>query len=182
MTTADKGGVLLDARAGDPAEGERWQGLAPVHAPDAQWLLLGSFPGVASLKAAQYYGHPRNQFWRLVGAVFDVDLVAMGYPERLAALRLHRIAVWDVITETEREGSLDSAIRNPFASDLAGLIERLPALRTIGFNGGTAARFGLRQLGPLAARYRVLSLPSSSPAYTMPYDAKLEAWRQLAGS
>jgi len=107
--------------------------------------------------------------------------VAMGYAERLAALRAHRVAVWDVITETEREGSLDSAIRNPDASDLGRLIAELPALRTIGFNGGTAHRLGLRQLGPLAARYRVLALPSSSPAHTMPYDAKLRAWRELAG-
>ncbi|OWQ44132.1 DNA-deoxyinosine glycosylase [Roseateles noduli] len=162
-------------------EPARWQGLAPVHAPDAEWLLLGSFPGVASLRAQQYYGHPRNQFWRLVGEVFGVDLVAMAYPERLAALGARRIAVWDVITETEREGSLDSAIRNPFASDLGRLLQHLPALHTIGFNGGTALRFGLKQLGPLAARYRVLGLPSSSPAYTMPYDDKLRAWRELAG-
>lgn len=167
--------------APDLREPARWQGLSPVHAPDAEWLLLGSFPGVASLQAQQYYGHPRNQFWRLVGEVFGVDLVAMGYPERLATLRAHRVAVWDVITETEREGSLDSAIRNPFASDLGRLLQELPALRTIGFNGGTALRFGLKQLGPLAARYRVLGLPSSSPAYTMPYDAKLRAWRELAG-
>ncbi len=163
-------------------EAARWRGLAPVHEPDAQWLLLGSFPGVASLRAQQYYGHPRNQFWRLVGDVFGIDLASKAYAERLAALRAHRIAVWDVITETEREGSLDSAIRNPFASDLGRLIAQLPALRTIGFNGGTAARFGLKQLGALAARYRVLALPSSSPAYTMPYDAKLLAWRQLAGA
>ena len=103
------------------------------------------------------------------------------YRSLAEALRAHRIAVWDVITETEREGSLDSAIRNPFASDLARLIRQLPALRVIGFNGGTALRFGLKQLGPLAARYRVLGLPSSSPAYTMPYDDKLRAWRQLVG-
>ncbi|OWQ87650.1 DNA-deoxyinosine glycosylase [Roseateles aquatilis] len=172
---------MNDRSAVDDADAPRWQGLAPVHAPDARWLLLGSFPGVASLRAQQYYGHPRNQFWRLVGDVLGIDLVAMAYPERLAALRAHRVAVWDVITETEREGSLDSAIRNPFASDLASLLARMPALRTIAFNGGTAARFGLRQLGPLAARYRVLSLPSSSPAYTMPYDDKLKVWRELAG-
>ncbi|UXH79693.1 DNA-deoxyinosine glycosylase [Roseateles amylovorans] len=158
----------------------RWQGLAPVHAPDARWLLLGSFPGVASLRAQQYYGHPRNQFWRLLGDVLGVELAGLAYADRLDALRQQRVAVWDVITETERAGSLDSAIRHPAASDLASLIARLPALQTIGFNGGTAARFGVRQLGPLAKVYRILALPSSSPAYTMPYDEKLRAWRQLA--
>lgn len=159
----------------------RWRGLSPVHAPDARWLLLGSFPGVASLQAQQYYGHPRNQFWRLLGAALGTELAALAYADKLAALRRHRVALWDVITETEREGSLDSAIRDPAASDLASLLAELPQLHTIAFNGGTAARFGLRQLGPLAQRYRVLALPSSSPAYTMAYDDKLAAWLELAG-
>lgn len=157
----------------------RWQGLAPVMRPDAEWLLLGSFPGVASLKAQQYYGHPRNQFWRLVGDVRGVDLVSLPYPARLDALQDQRIALWDVISETEREGSLDSAIRRPDVSDLARLIGELPALRVIGFNGGTAGRLGQRLLGDLAKVYRVLVLPSSSPAYTMPYDDKLRAWQAL---
>ncbi|ALV06162.1 DNA-deoxyinosine glycosylase [Roseateles depolymerans] len=157
----------------------RWQGLAPVMRPDAQWLLLGSFPGLASLKAQQYYGHPRNQFWRLVGDVRGVDLVSLPYEARLAALQDLRIALWDVISETEREGSLDSAIRRPDVSDLARLLRELPALRVIGFNGGTAGRLGQRLLGDLAKVYRVLVLPSSSPAHTMPYDDKLRAWRAL---
>ncbi|WAC75950.1 DNA-deoxyinosine glycosylase [Roseateles sp. SL47] len=157
----------------------RWQGLPPVYAPDAQWLLLGSFPGLASLKAQQYYGHPRNQFWRLLGDVRGVDLAALPYAERLDALRRHRIALWDVITETERQGSLDSAIRDPEASDLAHLLQQLPDLQVIGFNGGTAGRLGHRQLGELAKLYRVLVLPSSSPAHTMPYDEKLRAWQAL---
>lgn len=157
----------------------RWQGLAPVMRPDAEWLLLGSFPGVASLKAQQYYGHPRNQFWRLVGDVRGVDLASLPYPARLAALQDQRIALWDVITETEREGSLDSAIRRPAVSDLVRLLHELPALRVIGFNGSTAGRLGQRLLGDLAKVYRVLVLPSSSPAHTMPYDDKLRAWRAL---
>jgi len=157
----------------------RWQGLAPVFSPDATWLLLGSFPGVASLKAQQYYGHPRNQFWRLLGDVRGIELASLPYEDRLAALKRHRIALWDVITETAREGSLDSAIRQPAASDLRQLLAALPALEVIAFNGGTAGRLGQRELGELAKLYRVLVLPSSSPAYTMPYDEKLRAWRAL---
>jgi hypoxanthine-DNA glycosylase len=157
----------------------RWSGLAPVMRPDAEWLLLGSFPGVASLKAQQYYGHPRNQFWRLLGDVRGVELAGLPYDARLEALKAQRIALWDVITETERAGSLDSAIRNPAVSDLRRLLRELPALRVIGFNGGTAGRLGHRQLGDLAKVYRVVVLPSSSPAHTMPYDEKLRAWRAL---
>lgn len=158
----------------------RWQGLAPQFDADAQWLLLGSFPGVASLKAQQYYGHPRNQFWRLLGDVWSLPLTTLPYEDRLAALRRQGIALWDVISETEREGSLDSQIRGPRVSDLAWLLAQLPRLHTIGFNGGTAARIGHRQLAALGSvPWRVLSLPSSSPAYTMPYDAKLASWQAL---
>lgn len=146
-------------------------------------MLLGSFPGVASLKTQQYYGHPRNQFWRLLDDVFDLSLVGLAYEERLLMLRRHRIALWDVITETEREGSLDSNIRDPLHSDLGWLLAHLPRLETIGFNGGTAAGIGRRQLAALGEpRWRILSLPSSSPAYTLPYDAKLKAWQSLRQS
>ncbi|MDM4767202.1 DNA-deoxyinosine glycosylase [Pelomonas sp. SE-A7] len=169
------------AEESPPEPARRWQGLAPQFGPDARWLLLGSFPGVASLKAQQYYGHPRNQFWRLLGAVLGCELVGLAYEDRLALLRQHRVALWDVITETEREGSLDSSIRDPLSSDLASLLSALPQLETIAFNGGTAARLGLKQLERLGqSRWRVLCLPSSSPAYTLPYDAKLEAWLSLA--
>ncbi|MDN3920681.1 DNA-deoxyinosine glycosylase [Pelomonas sp. PFR6] len=156
------------------------QGLTPLVASDTRLLMLGSFPGVASLQAQAYYGHPRNQFWRLLGEVFGLALEPADYPTRLVLLKAHGIGLWDVITETHREGSLDSSIRAPRASDLAGLVAGLPALRAIGFNGGTAHRLGLRQLGPLAVNYRILALPSSSPAYTLPYADKLAAWRALA--
>lgn len=158
----------------------RWQGLAPQFDAGARWLLLGSFPGLASLKAQQYYGHPRNQFWRLLGDVFGLPLVTLSYEQRLATLRRQGIALWDVISETEREGSLDSNIRDPHASDLAWLLSQLPQLQTIGFNGGTAARIGQRQLMALGeAPWRIVNLPSSSPAYTMAYDAKLASWQAL---
>ena len=158
---------------------ERLQGLTPHVSADTRLLILGSFPGVASLKARQYYGHPRNQFWPLTGAALGLPLAEADYAARLALLQAHGVGLWDVITETHRAGSLDSNIREPLASDLCELISRLPALRTIAFNGGTAHRFGMRQLGALAAQYRILALPSSSPAYTLPFADKLKAWQQL---
>lgn len=157
----------------------RLQGLNPQVAPDTRLLVLGSFPGVASLRAQQYYGHPRNQFWRLLGAALALPLAEADYPGRLGLLRAHRIGLWDVITETQRRGSLDSQIRDPQGSDLLSLIQRLPDLHTIAFNGGTAARLGLRQLGPEAARLRIFSLPSSSPAYTLAFADKREAWLKI---
>ena len=157
----------------------RLQGLNPLVNAQTRVLILGSFPGVASLQAQQYYGHPRNQFWRLLGESLNLHLAAADYPTRLALLQQAQVGLWDVITETQRRGSLDSNIRDPLGSDLLGLIDALPALATIAFNGGTAARIGLRQLGSAALRYRVVLLPSSSPAYTLAYPEKLAHWQTL---
>ncbi|MCV2367118.1 DNA-deoxyinosine glycosylase [Roseateles oligotrophus] len=158
----------------------RLLGLKPHVAPDARLLVLGSFPGVASLQAQQYYGHPRNQLWRLLGDSLGLPLAAADYPRRLNLLLENRIGLWDVISETQRRGSLDSDIRDPRPSDLLALLARLPALRVIAFNGATAAKIGLRQLGPVADNYRILALPSSSPAYTLAYAGKLAAWGAIA--
>ena len=159
----------------------RLQGLNPLVNAQTRVLMLGSFPGAASLQAQRYYGHPRNQFWRLLGDSLNLPLVTSDYESRLALLTEAHIGLWDVITETHRKGSLDSDIRDPLASDLRGMLGTLPALRCIAFNGGTAHRIGLRQLGPeLAARYRILALPSSSPAYTLAYADKLSAWLQIS--
>jgi hypoxanthine-DNA glycosylase len=153
-------------------------GLAPVIAADTRILILGSFPGAASLAAQQYYAHPRNQFWKLVGALVDEDLYALPYAERLPRLLVHRIGLWDVLGACEREGSLDSAIRRPAANDFERLRHLCPALETVGFNGQTSGKFAgqFEQAG-----YRTVVLPSSSPAHmAMTFEQKLAVWRGLA--
>ena len=155
------------------------EGLAPVVAPDTRLVILGSFPGVASLAAQQYYGHPRNGFWELVGAVLGVDLRAMPYATRLDTLRAHGVGLWDVIAKAERQGSLDSAIRNETRNPLADFVATLPRLRAIGFNGGTAARLGRLQLAGVDHGLALIDLPSSSPAHTIPLDDKRRAWLRL---
>jgi hypoxanthine-DNA glycosylase len=155
------------------------QGLAPVAGPHTRLLVLGSFPGVASLQAQQYYGHPRNQFWPLMAEVVGQPLPEMDYAARLECLQAHHIGLWDVITHALRQGSLDSNIRSHVGSDLRGLLATLPELRALAFNGATAARIGLQQLGAAAQRYQVFKLPSSSPAYTLAYAQKRQAWLQL---
>ena len=155
-------------------------GLAPVVAADTRLIILGSFPGVASLAAQQYYAHPRNRFWELVGAVIGVDLRAQAYLERLASLRAHRVGVWDVIARAEREGSLDSAIRSHAPNPLVELLDTLPQLRAVAFNGGTSARIGRMQLQAGARSMALIDLPSSSPAYTLAFEDKRRAWSRLA--
>lgn len=150
----------------------------PVVDADARVLILGSLPGEASLAAGRYYAHPRNAFWRLTGAVIGRDLEAMDYETRLAALRRAGIGLWDVIASAERSGSLDAAIRSPEAADLRGLVERLPGLRAVAFNGGLAARLGGRILAEGTAA--LIPLPSSSPAHARPFEHKLADWRKLS--
>jgi hypoxanthine-DNA glycosylase len=155
----------------------RKTGLPPVAAPNARLLILGSLPGDASLAAAQYYGHPRNAFWRLVGAVVGEDLAALGYEARIEALKRCRIALWDVIGAAHRVGSLDTAIKQHEANDLAGLIAALPELRAVAFNGGKASALGRKALGE--AGLTLIDLPSSSPALTLAFEAKLARWSAL---
>ncbi len=150
----------------------------PFTDADTRLLLLGSLPGEASLRAARYYAHPQNQFWRLVGGVIGRDIAALDYDDRLAALRVARIGVWDVVADALRPGSLDTAIRDHRPNDLQALVAHLPALRGIGFNGGTAARIG-RKLLP-ASKLTMVDLPSSSPAYTLAFAAKQDRWLALA--
>jgi TDG/mug DNA glycosylase family protein len=146
---------------------------------DTRLLILGSLPGDASLKAGQYYGHPRNAFWRLVGDVLGQDLPALPYEARLTALGEAGIGLWDVIAGAERRGSLDADIRRAETADLKRLIDSLPSLRAIAFNGATAARIGRRSLAGVEGP-ALLDLPSSSPAYAaLSPDRKSDAWTVL---
>jgi hypoxanthine-DNA glycosylase len=156
------------------------QGLAPIARRDARLLVLGSFPSAASLAAQQYYAHPRNQFWPLLGALWDLDLAARPYARRVAEARRRGLAIWDVYAACRREGSLDSAIEAAEPNDLAGLAARLPRLAAIAHNGGESARAMriTRSIGLPVHR-----LPSTSPANaSWSFECKLEAWRVVFAS
>lgn len=153
-------------------------GFDPIVDAGTRLLILGSLPGDASLKAAQYYAHPRNGFWALIGGVMGEDLPALPYEQRLARLKTRGVGLWDVIASAERSGSLDAAIRSPEAADLRGLVESLPDLRAVAFNGGLAARLGRRILGGMDA-VELVDLPSSSPAHAISLSAKAQTWAIL---
>lgn len=157
----------------------RKHSFPPVVDPHVRLLVLGSLPGERSLAARQYYAHPQNQFWRLISPVAGRDLTVLDYEARLAALLDAHIGLWDVVASAHRAGSSDAAIREPEAHDIAALAASLPDLRAIAFNGGTAYRHGLRQLGPNVASFATIALPSSSPLHTVGLAAKLPAWTEL---
>jgi TDG/mug DNA glycosylase family protein len=138
-------------------------------------LVLGSFPSTASLVAQQYYAHPQNQFWRILGAVIEQPLKEMDYASRIAAVQAAGIAIWDVFATCERTGSLDSAIREARPNDLRALRTVAPALRRICFNGRMAAK-RIREVE--AFGFEAVVLPSTSPAHAgMSFEQKLAAWQ-----
>jgi hypoxanthine-DNA glycosylase len=151
--------------------------LPPVVHARVGLLILGSLPGEASLALERYYAHPRNQFWRLLEVVLDEPLEALEYQGRLNRLLSRGVGLWDTIANAERQGSLDGAMRAIAANPLRALVDTLPELRAVAFNGGTAARIGRRELG--ATTLTLIHLPSSSPALTLPFAAKAERWAAL---
>ncbi len=156
---------------------QRLEGLAPVIGRDARVLVLGSFPGAASLAARQYYAHPRNHFWPVLGAILGEPLATLAYRERLRRMRAHRVGVWDTIVACERRGSLDADIRNALQGEIDRVTRVARGLRAVCFNGATAARAegAWREAG-----FATLRLPSTSPAYTRPLADKISAWQALA--
>ena len=154
-------------------------GLPPIADRSTRLFILGSLPGEESLRQRRYYAHPTNQFWKLVGSVIGEDLNALDYDDRLSALSERRIGLWDVVSAARREGSGDQAIRDAWHNDIGGLKHDYPELRAIAFNGGRAAKDGLRLLSGIAG-LALHALPSSSAAYaTMPLAEKAERWAVL---
>jgi TDG/mug DNA glycosylase family protein len=149
-------------------------------------LILGSMPGKASLHAGQYYAHPQNVFWRILGGLFDVD-PGSAYETRIDSLRKHGIALWDVMQSCVRETSLDSDIEessiiaNPFENFLAVH----PGIRTICFNGAKAEASWRKHVLPTLPQASDIAyhrLPSTSPANaSIRYEAKVDAWKIALG-
>ncbi|VTU28038.1 DNA-deoxyinosine glycosylase [Variovorax sp. SRS16] len=154
----------------------RLAGLAPLVSRDTRVLVLGSFPGGRSLAEQQYYAHPQNHFWKILQAIWPDSPLPAGadnYPARGAWLLARGLGLWDVYAACEREGSLDSAIRNPVANDIAGL--HLPQLAAIAHNGAESFKHARHTQGLGVPVYR---LPSSSAANaSWSFARKREAWQ-----
>ena len=156
----------------------------PIASRTARVLILGTMPGKASLRERQYYAHPQNGFWRIVGAILGFD-PASPYEARVASLRSADIAVWDVLKSCTRPGSLDSAIEplTLVANDFAGFFAAHAQIRRVCFNGAKAEALYMRHVRPhlvADAEVRHLRLPSTSPANAaLPFAAKLQAWQAI---
>ena len=158
-------------------------GLAPIVACNTKLLVLGSFPGAASLARQQYYAHPQNQFWKILQAIWPSSprfTCVDSYEKRSEWLLDRGLGVWDVYASCERAGSLDAAIRNAQVNDFASLARKCPQLRAIAHNGGESFKHA-KHLAALGLP--VHKLPSTSPANaSWSFERKLDAWREVVAA
>ena len=147
----------------------------PIYTPQARILIVGSMPSVKSLEQAQYYAHPRNAFWRILFDVFS-ESPTLDYERKKALIRGHGLALWDTAAICEREGSLDSDMHDVVYNDFSTLYEVCTDVRTVLCNGATAHSLFLKS--GYAGERRVVRMPSTSPAYTLPYEKKLALWKK----
>jgi len=157
----------------------------PIADAHARLLILGSLPGQVSLQRQQYYAHPHNAFWKIMGRLFGAG-PELPYTERAQRLMQNGIALWDVCAAAQRPGSLDAAIvqASVVPNDFAAFIESHPDIALIGFNGGKAAdlyrRLVLPDLPATGHAIRTATLPSTSPAHAaMTFEDKLARWADV---
>lgn len=154
-------------------------GFPPIASVGARILVLGSLPGDKSIQQQQYYGHPQNQFWRIVAAVYGRPALDT-YAAKLEFLKAHDIAVWDVLARAERAGSLDTAIRHGVPNDIRRLLNEHPGIRSIALNGHKAHGLFQRHFGQairdVARPLTTACLPSTSPAATRSFGEKVREW------
>lgn len=168
------------------AEPVRVRAFPPILGARPRLLILGSLPGVASLRAGEYYAHPRNQFWPIMAALYGTPADAP-YAQRIATLRAAGVCVWDVLAEATRAGSADADIdaSSARAHGIHDLLLRHPSITRVAFNGGTARRLFDRHVRPSLppgrlATLEFLTLPSTSPAHaSLNRDGKRRRWRAL---
>ncbi len=158
-------------------------GLEPIINPGSRILIVGSFPSSISLIKGEYYANPRNDFWKIMEVILQMD-TGLGYRDRISYLLSHSIGLWDVVSRCTRSGSADAAIRDPEPSRIGDLLIRYPDIRTILCNGRRAEK-GLSAAleifsgyGP-APQVNIHYLPSSSPAHAVRFQEKCESWKIL---
>lgn len=150
----------------------------PIVDKDSRILLLGTMPGEESLRLQQYYGHKSNQFWKILFTLFNKPFFS-DYEERKKLVKDNNIALWDVLSSCEGEGSADSCIKNEAANDFESFFAAYPQIKVIFFTSAKAAEFYKRYIGFDDSR-TYHTLPSPSSAYAkMRLKEKIEKWKVL---
>jgi double-stranded uracil-DNA glycosylase len=156
----------------------RVQSFPPIVSERSKVLILGTMPGERSLKTGQYYAHPQNAFWYIMGELFGAG-PSMPYEKRVEILQSVGVAVWDVLQAASRPGSLDASIREVVANDFPTFFAKHPNITHVFFNGSKAQKLFQRYVLPTLTidRRRYTLLPSTSTAYAaIRPEAKVQAW------
>jgi len=158
------------------------QSFPPIIGTSPKILILGSSPGIISLKKQQYFAHPRNAFWPIMAELFSID-VSLGYEHCVEQCQKLPLVIWDSLKQCRREGSLDSAIEKEsvVANDFAGLFTQYSQIQHVFCNGGSSYQWFKRLALPtLLTNPKVVQLPSTSPAHAaMSFEQKLKHWRGI---
>ena len=150
----------------------------PIIDKESKILILGSIPGVKSLEMQQYYAHPQNKFWKIIFELFT-EKFTTDYDERIKILEKYHVALWDVIDNCERKGSLDSEIRNEEANKIGELLHIYPNIKVIFCNGQKSYK-NLQKILPKDFHLPIIVLPSTSPAHaSLRYEEKLLSWQKI---
>lgn len=149
----------------------------PIITEDSQVLILGSIPGVKSLEMQEYYAHPQNKFWKILFELFDENF-STNYEDRIKLLKVHHIALWDVIDSCERKGSLDVEIKNENANNIVKLLIDHPNIKAIFCNGHKSFK-NLQKTLNQNQEMPIFVLPSTSPAHTLSYNVKFNQWSTI---
>jgi len=163
------------------------KGFPPIVRKDALVLILGSMPGDESLRKIEYYANPRNSFWKIMGTLFGFDR-GLSYKDRIDVLKENKIALWDVMKECERTGSLDTGIKSKtiIENDFISFYNRFPDIRCVFFNGSKAEKEYIKRVLPRLSRikYEIKHhrLPSTSPAMNrLSFKEKTFEWAKIKG-
>ncbi|MDP2455047.1 MULTISPECIES: DNA-deoxyinosine glycosylase [unclassified Kaistella] len=152
----------------------RISSFPPLISEDSKVLILGSVPGIKSLEMQEYYAHPQNKFWRILFELFEEEFTT-DYSVKIKLLKKYKIGVWDVIDSCDRKGSLDTQIKNENYHNILKLLEDFPSIKVLFCNGQKSFKT-LNKIIPNDLEIPIFVLPSTSPAYTIPYDKKLQEW------
>ncbi len=158
------------------------QSFPPIIGTNPKTLILGSSPGVISLKQQQYFAHPRNTFWPIMAELFDID-TSLGYEHSVEQCQNLPIVIWDSLKQCERKGSLDSAINKDsvVSNDFEGLFKSHPAIKHVFCNGGASFKWFKKLAMPLLpSDITLIQLPSTSPAHAaLNFEDKLKKWHEI---
>jgi hypoxanthine-DNA glycosylase len=155
--------------------------MPPVAGDGPNVLILGSMPGEVSLNHQEYYAHPRNHFWPIISAYLEIPVQDLSYHEKKEVLKSSKLALWDVVKECRRSGSLDSGIKDAVPNDILSMLETYPTITSIGLNGRKAYQL-FNKLIKVPDHIYITYLPSTSPVpgkNVKTYKEKEAIWKEF---